>query len=217
MQQLGSWTRFLPILFLLGLAAFALEARSRNENLPHFKELTEFPMQIREWKGEDTPLTPATLEVLGPGRFLSRDYGRSPLGAPISLFIAFFPSQRTGDTIHSPKNCLPGAGWAPIDSGPISLSRQDGSSFWVNRYFVGKGTQQNVVLYWYQAHGRATPSEYWAKIFLVTDAIRLNRTDGALLRVVTPVMDRENYASAQNRAVAFAEELTPILDDYIPR
>src|ERR1700730_2313193 len=217
MQQLSSWQRFVPVVLLLAATAFALNARGGKEVLPPHEGLSAFPMQMVEWHGRELELTPATLEVLGPGQFLSRDYQRSPLEAPVNLFLAFFPSQRTSDTIHSPKNCLPGAGWAPIESGRISLRRPDGSSILVNRYLIGKGSSTDVVLYWYQAHGRVTPSEYWAKIFLATDAIRLNRTDGALVRVVTPIEQSEGETKAQERAVSFSEQILSKLDAYIPK
>jgi EpsI family protein len=217
MTRLSSWQRFIPVVLLLLATAFALEARHSNEVLPPHKDLLDLPIQLLGWQGRDIPLSPDTLEVLGPGNFLSRDYQRSPIEAPINLFIAFFPSQRTGDTIHSPKNCLPGSGWASLEAGHVQLRLGDGPSLWVNRYLIAKGTSKAIVLYWYQAHGRVTPSEYWAKIFLVTDAIRLNRTDGALVRVVTPIGDRENIAPAEARAIGFAEGLVPFLDEYIPR
>jgi EpsI family protein len=216
-EQLSSWQRFLPVALLLAATAFALGARGTKEVLPPHEGLSAFPMQVFEWRGRELALTPATLEVLGPGQFLSRDYERSPSEAPVNLFIAYFPSQRTSDTIHSPKNCLPGAGWAPLESGRISLRRPDGSRIVVNRYLIGKGASKDIVLYWYQAHGRVTPSEYWAKIFLATDAIRLNRTDGALVRVVTPFEQSEGETKAQERAISFSEQILFRLDAYIPK
>src|SRR4029077_5978683 len=128
----------------------------------------------------------------------------------------FFPSQRTGDTIHSPKNCLPGSGWAPTQSGYTDLRRPDGSTITVNRYLIAKGSEQDFVLYWYQAHGRVTPSEYWAKIFLIADSIRRHRTDGALVRVVTPI-GNGTEESAEVRALEFTHQVLPLLDSYIPR
>ena len=82
---------------------------------------------------------------------------------------------------------------------------------------LGKGADRLLVLYWYQAHGRVVASEYWAKFYLVADAIRLNRTDGALVRVITPVAPGEGTVSAQKRAVGFAEAILPALDTHIPR
>ena len=217
MRRLSSWQRFLPAVLFLSAAAVILEARDRNEVLPARGDLSSFPMQIRDWQAKDLTLSPGELEVLGPGQFLLRDYASAAVDPPMNLFIAFFPSQRSGDTIHSPKNCIPGSGWAPIESGRISVRRADGSTIWINRYIVAKGINRDLVFYWYQAHGRVTPSEYWAKIFLVRDAIQLNRTDGALVRVVTPITGADGEAAAQAGAMKFVSELLSSLDAYIPR
>jgi EpsI family protein len=200
---------------LLVLILFVLERRP-NEEVPAYKDLSAFPMQIANRQAKDIPINPAELEVLGPGEYLMRNYLSTAGEAPVNLYIAFFPSQRTGNTIHSPKNCLPGAGWVPVESGHTDLHRSDGSTVTVNRYLVEKGNEQDLVLYWYQAHGRVVPSEYWAKIFLVADAIRLNRTDGALIRVIAPVPQRASVASVEKDAVEFAEQTLPILGGYIP-
>jgi EpsI family protein len=216
MHSRDSWSRFLAMVFVLSVVVLALQARGTTEVLPPRQPLAYFPMQLHLWRGKDVPLDAETLQVLGPGEFLSRDYRRSSMEPPVNLFIAYFPSQRTGDTIHSPKNCLPGSGWVPLTSDYISLRNVDGSQFPVNHYWIGKGMDQNVVLYWYQAHGRTTPSEYWAKAYLVGDAIRINRTDGALVRVVSPVGE-DGHEGAEARAITFAEETVPLLQTYIPR
>jgi EpsI family protein len=217
MRRLSSWQRFLPVILLLAMTTFVLEARGRREVLPTHQALSSFPMQVANRQARDLPMGPDELTVLGPGEFLLRDYLSMSGEPPVNLYIAFFPSQRTGDTIHSPKNCLPGSGWAPIDSGLVSLRRADGSTISVNRYVIAKGADRDVVLYWYQAHDRVTPSEYWAKIFLVTDAIRLNRTDGSLVRVVTPIKQNESLTEAEQRAIGFSEQLLPTLEGYLPR
>jgi len=160
-------------------------------------------------------IPPEFLAVLGPGEFLSRIY-QSPQDPYIDYFLAYFPSQRTGDTIHSPKNCLPGAGWAPIESGRMRLERPAGPPINANRYVLEKGDNHLLVLYWYQSHGRAVASEYWAKYYLVADAIRMNRTDGALIRVVTPIAREETVTTAEARAVSFSQKFLPILDQYVP-
>lgn len=217
MSSPSSWTRFLPVVFLLVATALLLQARERNESLPPQSGLSSFPSQIGEWRGRDVPFSPGELEVLGPGEFLLRDYVSSAGKPFINVYIAFFPSQRTGDTIHSPKNCLPGSGWAPMQSTRISVARTDGATISINRYIVANRDNRDLVFYWYQAHGRITPSEYWAKIFLVTDAIRLNRTDGALVRVLTPIANAQDEGLAQNRALEFVNQMLPLLDRYIPR
>jgi EpsI family protein len=174
-------------------------------------------MQIKPWTGTPLSLTRDELAVLGPGEFLVRDYQRSAAEPSVNLYIAYFPSQRTGDTIHSPKNCLPGAGWVPDESARMPIQTTDGSSIIVNRYTVSKGTDRALVLYWYQAHGRVTASEYWAKIYLVSDAIRLNRTDGALVRLVTPIPTGTGEDVAEARTLEFAHQILPLFDKYVPR
>ncbi len=217
MRRLRPWLRFLPVLLLLAATSFFLEVRGGRENLPPHQDLARFPMQIGDRLARDLPLTRDELTVLGPAEFLMRDYLNRTGEPPVNLFIAYFPSQRSGDTIHSPKNCLPGSGWTPLESGQIAVQRSDGTGSSINRYVVGKGVYRYLVFYWYEAHGRVTASEYWAKIYLVVDAVRLNRTDGALVRIVTPIVNSEDEAAAQVRALGFIRQVRPDLDAYIPR
>jgi EpsI family protein len=158
------------------------------------------------------------LEVLGPGDFLLRVYqDQAAQQAPIDLFIAYFPSQRAGDTIHSPQHCLPGAGWTPIENTPMQLTMPGHAPFPVNRYIIAKGDARQVVLYWYWAHDRGVASEYWAKFYLVADSIRMNRTDGALVRISTPMYRGETVDDAMQRIMPFSNSMTPLLESYIPR
>jgi EpsI family protein len=209
--------RFHMVVLLMGLTLLFLQSRSRAEELPPRKPLQSFPMQVGEWQGQELALGEDVLAVLGRGEFIQRFYQR-PAGDPrIDFFVAFFPSQRTGDTIHSPKNCLPGAGWAPLESSTVQLKWPDGRTFPVNRYVIARGLDRQLVFYWYQSHGRAVASEYWAKYYLVADAIRMNRTDGALVRVVTPLGSNEGLESGERRALEFARQVLVPLDSYIPR
>jgi EpsI family protein len=210
------WFRFVLVVALLGSAGLFLHAHSRPEVLPPRKELSGFPPQVGQWVGRDAELPANILEALGPGEFLSRTYHRADNQPFIDFFAGYFPSQRAGNTIHSPQNCLPGAGWTQLESSRLSVTLPGGKRITVNRYILAKGEARIVVLYWYQAHGRVVASEYWAKFYLVADAIRLNRTDGALVRVITPVAPGENFDTAQQRALGFALSLAPLLDDYIP-
>ena len=217
MSTMPSQLRFLLVVLVLVSTALFLRAHGRPEILPTREDLSAFPRQVGGWVGRDTPLAPGVLDVLGPGEFLARSYWRRLDGAYIDFFAAYFPSQRTGNTIHSPQNCLPGAGWTPIEAGQFQLARPDGNLATLNRYVLAKGPDRLLVLYWYQAHARIVASEYWAKFYLVADAIRLNRTDGALVRVTTPVVPGEGTLPAQKRAVEFVQFILPFLDSYIPR
>jgi|SRR5712692_3212780 len=211
------WLRFVVVATLLGSTGLFLRGRGEAEKLPPRKELAALPRQLGDWTGQESTIPPEVLRILGPGEFLSRIYQHLPDEAPVGLFLAYFPSQRTGDTIHSPRNCLPGAGWTPVESGWISLKQPDGTAFTANRYVVAKGAERLLVVYWYQAHGRAIASEYWAKFYLVADAIRMNRSDGALIRLITPLSLGEDLFSAQKRPVEFSRLLLASLENYVPK
>jgi EpsI family protein len=132
------------------------------------------------------------------------------------LFVAYFQSQRTGVWVHSPKHCLPGAGWIPVSSSVIQMRFAGrAEAVPVNRHVVAKGDAKGVVLYWYEGRGRVYASEYLAKLYLVADAIRLNRTDVALVRVVAPVI-QDDEEGAGKMAEQFAREVFPFLRPLIP-
>jgi EpsI family protein len=207
--------RLVSALVLLGGAAMFLQARRQPEVMVSYKGLEDLPLQISNWQGREVPIPQETRDILGKGEFLQRIYRGNSDDVPMDLFVAYFPSQRVGVTIHSPKNCLPGSGWSPIESKHVLLPLKTGA-IEVNRYVVAKGESRELVLYWYQAHGRAVASEYWAKYYLVKDAIALNRSDGSLIRIVTPLSPYESPDSAQQRAAEFARTLLPTLAEVVP-
>ena len=211
-----SWRRFSVLVVLLVMTAMLLHARRRLEIVPKSEQLELLPLEISDWRGHSLSLDSATLAVLGAGNFLSRNYVPIQPEPYVNLFVAYFPTQRAGDTVHSPQNCLPGSGWTPIDAKRIEFAPGSGAPFVVNRYIIAKGLDRQLVLYWYQAHGRRVASEYFAKFYLVADAIRMNRTDGAMVRLVTPILPGEGSSKAELRAKRFAEVLIPELDRFIP-
>ena len=216
-MKVGS-LRFGIAALLMLATALVLQAHSHSEYFPPRAPLSSLPSQIDGWSGTDDALDRQTLDVLGPGDFLVRDYENASQPQPwINLYIAYFPTQKTGDTIHSPNHCLPGAGWVPSSRERVRITRPDGSSFPVNRYVVSKLGERQLVLYWFQAHGRAVASEYWAKYYLVSDSVRMNRSDGGMVRLMTPMLDGESPDAAQARMMKFGSQLLPLLDSYIPR
>ena len=189
---------------------------SHGEATPPAKPLSDFPAKIAGFTMfGNWPLDQDTIKALGVTDYLDRGYFSGSQGQ-IGLFIGYFRSQRTGATIHSPKNCLPGAGWQPEQSTIYQLPLNDGRKVPINLYVIRKGLEEQVVLYWYQAHGRVIASEYWGKFYLVYDALRLNRTDAALIRITAPI-DHGNEEQARSRAIAFAKQITHDLDQTIPR
>jgi len=215
--QRAGWLRFLVVAALLAGAGLFLHSRGQAENLPPREPLTSFPLQVRAWRGREVVIPPYALDMLGAGEFLERTYTRAANEPPIDLFLAYFPTQRMGSAIHSPQNCLPGSGWTPVESTRLPLTSPGGRKILVNRYILSNGFDKMLVLYWYQAHGRVVASEYWAKFYLVADALRMNRSDGALVRVMTPIGRDESLGGAQQRVVALVRDLLPILDGYVPQ
>ena len=214
----GSNLRFVLAAALIAAAAVFLQARTHNEVFPSRVPLQSFPAQLEAWNGTDIPIDKEVLDVLGPGDFLHRVYQNQEKPQPfVDLFIAYFRSQSAGDTIHSPKNCLPGAGWTPVESSYITLSLPGHAPFPANRYIISKGDARQVVLYWYWAHDRGVASEYWAKFYLVADSVRMNRSDGSLVRITSPMFPGETAEAAQQRLLPFAGNVMPLLESYIPR
>jgi EpsI family protein len=194
-----------------------LRARNSAEIIPPREPLRLFPQTIQNWSSVEMPLSKEVLDILGPGDFLMRNYHETATGSDVDLFIAYFPSQKAGDTIHSPKNCLPGAGWAPVQSDRISVNLPGHEPFPVNRYLIARGEDRRLVLYWYWAHDRAVASEYSAKFYLIADSIRMRRSDGSLIRVTTRLGSSESIDSAQQTLMSFASNIVPLIDNYVPR
>ncbi len=210
----NKYTRFLTVVLVAQAAVFY--GLSRGENVHASRPLNEFPATLNDWRMvREEVVEKDAMDVLRADDALKRIYAQLPAGRSANLFVAYFKSQRTGQTPHSPKNCLPGNGWAPSESGIISV-RIPGElqPIEVNRYIVSKGEQRSVVLYWYQTSRRVIASEYAAKIYSVADAIRYNRTDTALVRVVVPADD--SPAAATDAAVNFVQALFGPLRHYLP-
>jgi EpsI family protein len=209
----------LVVLCLVMLSASAFIARaSRPEIVPVREPLAGLPMQIADWQGQQAPdLDSRVMAVLGVDDYVNRVY-YSPELFPASLYIGYYQSQREGDTIHSPLNCLPGAGWNPVVSGHLSIAANGSQEIEINRMIIMKGMDRQVVLYWYQSHGRVVASEYWGKIYTVLDALRTNRTDAALVRVICPVAgaNAQSEAFAESRAMDFVKAIYPLLGRFLP-
>lgn len=212
--------RIITVGVLLLVSAGVIAKASRIEDVPPRQSFTQFPLQVAAWRGQDTErFSPEIMKVLGADDYLSRFY--TARQGRIGLYIGYYKSQRQGDTMHSPLNCLPGAGWQPLEKSylPIQVTDSDGgqSEITVNRYVIEKGLEQQVVLYWYQSHGRVIANEYRSKIFMVYDAARLNRSDAALVRVTSPRLGTDQgLHNAEERAVEFVKTMFPLLGHYLP-
>ena len=212
MKKVTYWAM---VLLLLG-AALLLRLRPARDLVPPSLPLQQFPVEIAGYGSTELLIAPEARAILGDGDFLSRAYTSSEKALPVTLLIGYFPSQRTGSTIHSPKNCLPGAGWSFDSQQYTEILDRRGKAHQVGEYVISNADSRQFVLYWYEAHGRSVASEYAAKFYLIADAVRKNRTDGALVRIMTPIDPGKGEAEAKNRAEIFAAEVAPRLSPFIP-
>ena len=155
------------------------------------------------------------MEILQVDDYFMRSY-RNSKGEVIGLYVGYFKSQREGKGIHSPRQCLPGAGWLPVETEiyKMTVPDRDPPTAPVNRFVMGKGLDRQLYLFWYQGRGRIYASEYWNKIYLILDAMTKKRTDGALIRVHMPVFG--NNEETLKKEVEFINQFYPFLKDYIP-
>lgn len=212
------------VLLVCLIASAGIVGRAnRAEPVPPRQTFDRFPMTFDGWSGvQQAPFTKDILDILGVDDYVTRAYFTANRAEGVGLYIGYYQSQRQGDTMHSPMNCLPGAGWEPMSNTRLSLNvptNADGGArdIEVNRYVIRKGLDRQLVLYWYQAHDRVVASEYWGKFYMVTDAMRLNRTDGALVRVIVPVGPGDaSEQAAEATAVRFVKSLFPQLASFLP-
>ena len=208
--------RLLVTLGLILASMLGLAILSHGAPVLLHRKLAEFPQMLANLKGIDYPIDEKVIAVLGATDLLNRVYVDPAQKSQIGLFVGFFSSQQKGGAIHSPKNCLPGAGWSVLEGGTIPLQVPGRPQpVVINRYIIQNGLNRQLVLYWYQSQGRVIASEYSAKFYLIWDALRRNRTDGALVRVITPILDG-NEAAAMDQAKSFIEGAFPLLTEYLP-
>jgi EpsI family protein len=210
------FARVLTIVLALQ-AAVLYTAVSRAELVPDVKPLAQFPRAVAGWSAiEDVPIEPEIQEILKADDTLHRLYVEPSGHLEASLFVAFFKSQRDGQSPHSPKNCLPGNGWQPVETGVISIALPGRATpITANRYVASHGGDKALVIYWYQSHNRIIANEYAAKFWLIADSIRYHRSDTALVRIVVPVAN-DNADAATDVGVSFAKALFPGLARLLP-
>ncbi|GAA3756912.1 exosortase C-terminal domain/associated protein EpsI [Terriglobus aquaticus] len=211
-------TKLWTVVALLLLTLVLIKLRGDTDRTPPSQPLAQLPSDLNGWTGHDIAIPQEQLDILGKGVFLNRLYqgGNTPgQSATVGLFIGYFPTQRSGQSIHSPQNCLPGAGWNFDSSGTTELHDVSGTDR-VGEYVISNGALRQEVLYWYRSHGSNIANDYAAKFHMLRDSILYGRTDAALIRVITPVVPGEPLSAAHDRAVHFTEQLLPLLPAYIP-
>lgn len=210
-------SKYIQILTLvLVVQAVLFYSASHGESTPLPLPLSAMPARVGDWKlAQEGVVDDDSRAVLRADDLLSRWYVSPEGGA--NLFIAYFKTQRAGQSPHSPKNCLPGAGYQPVEneSGRIDVA-VNGGSIRINKYVVAQGDNESIVLYWYQSQGRVIADEFAAKFYLIADSIRRHRSDTALVRVVVPVTGQTNRQQASRTAVDFVRAMYPMISSWLP-
>jgi len=210
-----------PLLACLGMiAATALIISfigGRTESTPEREYFSSFPRSIGEWSGQPNTLEKTVLDTLDLTDYLLTDFV-SEENIPVNFYVAYYESQRKGSSPHSPTVCLPGSGWQIS-----SLTRQTynssgaGKPFEFNRVIISKGKYRQLVYYWFEERGRVMADEYAVKWQLFVDAIFMNRTDGALVRITTPIASGETEENADQRMAGFMAGAVPLIPVYVPQ
>jgi EpsI family protein len=200
---------------LLVGALLVVQFRSSGESVPIRKSLDAFPLALGDWQGQEaTIFEMETLNILKVKDYLMRRYVDAG-GRSLWLYIGYWDTQRKGAQMHSPKNCLPGAGWEPLEVSQrtFPLPAPYGSIV-VNHFLIQKDSDQQLILYWYHSQGRAIAGEVAARVEMVKSAILRNRTDGALVRLSSPVYG--SVAETSDRLVRYVQTMYPVLHGYLP-
>lgn len=206
-------TRALIVVALVSAAGIVSRGAGRHEVAVPRVPLASLSETIDRWTAHPAPeFSDDVVAQLGVDEYIHRRYARvgSP---PVAVYVGYYSSQRQGDTIHSPQNCLPGAGWRPISADRATIDAGE-AQLPVNRYLIERGLDRQAVIYWYQGRGRVIANEYVNKAWLMVDAARLGRTDGALVRLITPVAGTSSAAFEE--LTAFAAAFHPHLRAHIP-
>jgi exosortase D (VPLPA-CTERM-specific) len=220
----ATWKPNLPFLVaagvVLAVTAVTLALPARAEIVPARQSFAEFPTDIGgEWHGNRQALETVYLDALKLSDYVLADYRRTDgSGSPLNFYVAWYDSQRAGQSAHSPSSCLPGAGWRIDELEQRSLPGLTMSStpLTVNRALISYGEQRELVYYWFQQRGRVVTNEYLVKWYLFWDALTRNRSDGALVRLIVPLARGEDAANADAELSTFLRDVTPTLARYLP-
>jgi exosortase D (VPLPA-CTERM-specific) len=218
----AAFTRLNPYLIattVLVLAAIpvSLAVKERTEIEPPRQQFVQFPLVHKGWMGQEGSIEDEILTSLRLTDYIKADYRRGSQEMPVNFYIAYYASQRKGSSIHSPRSCIPGDGWVIASHTQVVVPQLKTGGLSLNRLVIQKGKSRQLVYYWFDQRGRAITNEYLAKWFLFQDSLTQQRTDGALVRLVTPVLENTNIDEADERLQDFLRDFYPLLPEYIPQ
>jgi len=210
------WPMAMVALLMLAGTVTATRGINFREQVPLAKPMVDFPMTLGQWQGNRSSLEQIYLDTLNLSDYLLADYVNAQ-GQTVSLYVAYNESQRKGESSHSPAACLPGSGWVFMESGMARLPMGTGSTLVeVRRAFMEKTGVKMLVYYWFPQRGRVLTNIFQLKLYTFWDALTKQRTDGALVRLLTTVNAGEQPSAAEARLQDFARQMTPKLQTFLP-
>lgn len=204
----------ITVLVFLAIAGSVVLA-GRGELVPERKSLNDFPVLIGEWTARVDRLPSLVEEVAGASEYFYGDFSTAS-GEMVNAYISYYENQRHGQIPHSPKVCIPGGGWVIETQNTATVKGQAGSSFVVNRLVTGLGQRKVVSYYWLKQGSRVYREEMLARLDLVRISLLENRTDGALVRLVTEVRPGESLDAGHARLKRFASGFVGLIPAYVP-
>ena len=204
------------VALLIPFALLSTTLAGRQEVPPPRATFIDFPMQIQDWQGVTIPLEKKYIDRLRFDDYVLADY-RSNAQPPVNFYVAYYLSQRKGQSAHSPQSCLPAGGWEIVSLAPVEWqSTTMARPLTANRAVIRKNAEKQVVIYWFKQRDRILVNEYLVKWYLLWDAFSRQRTDGALVRLASPVGPSESEADVEQRLIAFASAIDEKLPRFIP-
>jgi EpsI family protein len=207
---------FLVVLIIIAATFTISRTVEFREKIPINKSFAGFPQKIGEWQGTRLTMEQQFIDVLHFSDYIMMNY-RNSKGQDIDFYVAYYESQRRGETTHSPETCLPGSGWTFEQSGTAEISLGDGKIMETNRAFIGKIGVKQLTYFWFSQRDRILTSLVQVKLYSFWDALTKHRTDGALVRIITPVYQNENIEDAEARLQGFTKQVVPVLNQFLPQ
>lgn len=209
------WASLLILIVALPTAGYL---SNRVDQVPDRTTFIEYPLQHNDWLGRESALETNVLNTLKLTDYFIGNYTQKSSAFPVNVYTAWYEEQRKGASIHSPKSCLPGGGWVIQSHTIAALDDVDasGQPLNVNRVVMQMGEHKQLVYYWFQGRGRNITNEYMAKWYIFWDSLTRNRTDGALVRLITYVPEGSDISDADQRLVDYLSAFYPLFPEYIP-
>ena len=209
---------FIVAVILLGGTLAISHTIDFREKIPAKKNLNQFPLKIGEWAStRRQPMAQYYIDTLDLSEYVIINY-KNRSGKKVNFYVAYYESQRKGESIHSPATCLPGSGWSFNQSGTLKITGVPGNNgtYEVNRAVMQSSRKRQITYYWFPVRGRILNNAYQLKIYNFWDALTQQRTDGALVRLITSVYEDEKLEDAEKRLQNFVRDIVPVLEEYIP-